>query len=170
MGAFNDRDLFDEGAYEQEDAQKDKYLTFHLAEEEYGVEIKFVTEIIGIQKITKLPDMPDFIKGVINLRSKVIPVIDVRVRFKMDTIPYGERTCIVVVSIADSAIGLIVDEVSEVIDIPDKDIDLPPRTSSKAHRQYIKGIGKVHDQVKIILDLDKLLSEEELQDVVQIAQ
>ena len=77
---------------------------------------------------------------------------------------------IIVVNILDASIGLIVDEVSEVIDIPDKDIDLPPRTSSKTHRQYIKGIGKVNDEVKIILDLDKLLSEEELQDVAQIAQ
>ena len=170
MGAFNERDLFDGNAYEQEDAQKDKFLTFKIEDEEYGVEIRFVTEIIGIQKITKLPDMPDFIKGVINLRSRLIPVIDVRVRFKMDTIPYGERTCIIVVNILDASIGLIVDEVSEVIDIPDKDIDLPPRTSSKTHRQYIKGIGKVNDEVKIILDLDKLLSEEELQDVAQIAQ
>ena len=72
--------------------KKDKFLTFKIEDEEYGVEIRFVTEIIGIQKITKLPDMPDFIKGVINLRSRLIPVIDVRVRFKMDTIPYGERT------------------------------------------------------------------------------
>ncbi|MBD3408586.1 MAG: chemotaxis protein CheW [Ignavibacteriales bacterium] len=156
--------------FEEEDSQKDKYLTFKIAGEEYAIEIKFVTEIIGIQKITEVPDMDEYVRGVINLRGKVIPVIDVRLRFHYDFLEYNDRTCIVVVEIEDRSVGLIVDEVSEVIDIPEANVDPPPRTSKGARGRYIQGMGKVDDQVKIILNIAKLLTEEERATLDEIAQ
>jgi len=150
-------DLIDE---DDEDTQKDKYLTFTVGEEEYGIEIYFVTEIIGIQKITDVPDMPTFIKGVINLRGKVIPVMDVRSRFKMPERQYDDRTCIIVVNVSSGAVGLVVDTVKEVLSIPPTQIELPPEVAGTA-QQYIKGLGKVGDAVKILLDAEKLVSREE---------
>lgn len=141
---------------------KDKYLTFKVAEEEYGLEVRHIIEIVGIQKITQLPDMPDFIKGVINLRGKVIPVIDIRLRFRLPEQEYGNRTCIIVVSFEESTFGLIVDTVSEVLDIPESQIDAPPRSKFNANNRYIQGIGKVEDMVKILLNVNKLLSDEEI--------
>ncbi|MDH3392414.1 MAG: chemotaxis protein CheW [Desulfobulbaceae bacterium] len=149
--------------YDDEDTQKDKYLTFHLAGEEYGLDIAFVTEIIGIQKITEVPDMPDFVKGVINLRGKVIPVMDVRIRFHLSERSYDERTCIVVVDINGTAVGLVVDQVSEVADIPEKDVEPPPQTTQGSTSRYLKGMGKVNDEVRILLNVDKLLHDEELE-------
>ena len=154
-----DDDLYDE----DEDTQKDKYLTFHLAGEDYGIDIAFVTEIIGIQKITEVPDMPEFIRGVINLRGKVIPVMDVRLRFNLKERDYDERTCIVVVDIDNTAVGLVVDEVSEVADIPEKDVEPPPQTGKGQRSRYLKGMGKMDEAVKILLDVEKLLHDEELE-------
>jgi purine-binding chemotaxis protein CheW len=148
---------------QEEDTQEGKFLTFPIGKEEYGIEIRFVTEIIGIQKITDLPDMPAYVKGVINLRGKVIPVIDVRLRFGFEERDYDERTCIVVVNINEVAVGLIVDSVREVLDIPAGQIDPPPSVRKGAESRYIQGLGKVGDDVKIILDVNKLLFEEELE-------
>lgn len=155
-------DVLDDDLYDDEDTQKDKYLTFHLAGEDYGIDIAYVTEIIGIQKITEVPDMPDFIKGVINLRGKVIPVMDVRARFKLASRAYDERTCIVVVEINATAVGLVVDQVSEVADIPESQVEPPPKTGKGAGSRYLKGMGKIDDQVKILLNVETLLHEEEL--------
>jgi len=152
-------DIYDE----DEDTQKDKYLTFHLAGEDYGIEIAFVTEIIGIQNITDVPDMPDFIKGVINLRGKVIPVMDVRTKFKLEAREYDERTCIVVVDINDTSIGLVVDEVSEVVDIPENQVEPAPQTGKGKSSRYLQGMGKIGDDVKILLNVKMLLYEEELE-------
>lgn len=154
-----DDELYDE----DEDTQKDKYLTFHLGEEDYGIEIAFVTEIIGIQKITEVPDMPEFIKGVINLRGKVIPLMDVRERFRMQFREYDERTCIVVVDINNTAVGLLVDEVSEVVDIPESQVEPAPKTGKGTSSRFIKGMGKMDDEVKILLDVGKILYDEELE-------
>jgi len=159
----------DDDLYDDEDTMKDKYLTFHLAGEDYGIEIAFVTEIIGIQKVTEVPDMPDFVRGVINLRGKVIPVMDVRTRFKLPSRDYDERTCIVVVNIADNAIGLVVDEVREVADIPEDQVEPPPRTTKGASSRFIKGMGKMDDEVKIILNVEQLLFEEEMAQIVSAA-
>ncbi len=160
-----DDDLYDE----DEDTQKDKYLTFHLAGEDYGIEIIFVTEIIGIQKITEVPDMPEFIKGVINLRGKVIPVMDVRTKFKLEARSYDERTCIVVVDINENSIGLVVDEVSEVVDIPEEQVEPPPKTGQGQSSRYLKGLGKMGADVKILLNVEKLLYEEELEQISSAA-
>jgi purine-binding chemotaxis protein CheW len=146
---------------ENEDTLKGKYLTFHLGKEDYGIEIRYVTEIIGIQKITDVPDMPDFVKGVINLRGKVVPVMDVRSRFSMSTRGYDDRTCIIVVNIDDKSVGLVVDKVNEVADIPDQQIEPPPRTNRDTSR-YIQGMGKIGNKVKILLDVQKLLYSDEL--------
>lgn len=147
--------------WEQEDTQKDKFLTFSLGNEFYGIEIKYVTEIVGMQPITEVPELPDYIRGIINLRGKIIPVMDVRLRFKKPSREYNDRTCIIVIDIMDISIGLIIDSVSEVISIPEGDIVPPPEVSKGLSNRYIKGIGKVGSDVKLILDCDKLLNDEE---------
>jgi purine-binding chemotaxis protein CheW len=159
-----DDDLFDD-----EDTQKDKYLTFRIANEDYGIAIANVTEIIGIQSITEIPEMPDYIKGVINLRGKVIPVMDVRKRFKLSEREYDERTCIIVVEIDNTSVGLVVDTVNEVADIPEDQVEPPPKSKHKGG-SYIQGIGKIGKEVKILLDINKILYEEELETISEAAQ
>lgn len=151
-----------------EDTQKDKFLTFSLGKEEYGIEIMYVTEIIGIQPITEIPEMPIFVKGIINLRGKIIPVIDVRIRFNKEYKDYNDRTCIIVIDIKDISVGLIVDSVSEVITIPEKDILPPPEVNNTFQNKYIKNIGKVGDEVKLLINSEKLISDnkyEEFKDI-----
>ena len=144
------------------DAQKDKFLTFHIADEEFAIPIGHVIEIVGIQKITEVPDMPDFVKGVINLRGKVIPVMDVRLRFHLPAVAYNDRTCVVVVCVSDVTIGLVVDTVSEVVNIPECNISSPPRFSNATSGRYVSGMGKIGEAVKIIIDAEKLLRDDEL--------
>lgn len=147
-----------------EDTQKGKFLTFCIGNEFYGIEIKYVTEIIGLQPITEIPEMPTYIKGIINLRGKIIPVMDVRLRFKKPYLEYNDRTCIVVIDIREVSIGLIVDSVSEVISLPDEEIVDPPNMAKESNK-YIKGIGKVGSEVKLLLDSDKLLNETDLETI-----
>ncbi|MDF2539482.1 MAG: chemotaxis protein CheW [Herbinix sp.] len=149
----------------EEDTQKGRFLTFSLGKESYGIEITYVTEIIGIQVITQIPELPDYIKGIINLRGKIIPVMDVRLRFKKEPRDYNDRTCIIVVDIKEVSIGIIVDNVSEVITITDQDITPPPQINKGMHNKYIKNIGKVGNEVKLLLDCDKLFTEDELLEV-----
>ena len=111
---------------EEEDTQKDKYLTFSLGDEVYGIDIRVVIEIIGIQKITNVPEVPDYVRGIINLRGKIIPVVDMRLRFRREYREYTDRTCVIVVEINGVLIGLIVDGVSEVLDIAEKNVVQPP--------------------------------------------
>lgn len=148
----------------EEDTQKGKFLTFSLGNENYGIEIRHVTEIIGVQPITEVPELPEFIRGIINLRGKIIPVMDVRLRFKKPFREYNDRTCVIVVDIGEVSIGLVVDSVSEVISIPDTDIVAPPDLSKGGNR-FIRGIGKVGSEVKLLLDCDRLLSEQDLTDL-----
>jgi len=149
----------------EEDTQKDRFLTFLLGNETYGIEIKYVTEIIGIQAITQVPELPDYIKGIINLRGNIIPVMDVRLRFKKEDKEYNDRTCIIVININDVSIGLIVDSVSEVITIPEENVVDPPKMGNGFNNRYIKHIGKVGDDVKLLLDCEKLLTEDELEEL-----
>lgn len=158
-------------AYEEQeevDFQRGKYLTFLLGGDSYGIDIKLVTEIIGIQAITEVPELPAHIKGIINLRGRIIPVMDVRLRFKKSPRPYSDRTCIVVVDIQEMSIGLIVDSVAEVLSIAEQDIVPPPHMATDHHQRYIKGIGKVGIDVKMLLDCDKLLQYEEIGTMAQI--
>jgi purine-binding chemotaxis protein CheW len=145
---------------QEEDTQKGRFLTFTLSSESYGIEIQYVTEIIGIQPVTEIPELPEYIKGIINLRGKIIPVMDVRLRFKKPYREYNDRTCIIVIDIKDISIGLIIDNVAEVLSIPDTEIVAPPEVSKGSNR-YIKGIGKVNGEVKLLLDCDKLLNDDE---------
>jgi len=152
-----------------EDAQKDRYLTFHLGKESYGIEIQYVTEIIVMQEITKVPDLPESIIGVVNLRGNVISVMDMRKRFHLESREIDDRTCIIVVNIEDIAVGLLVDTVNEVLNIPEKHVDPPPKTHSGVKSNYIMGMGKVEDQVKILLNIEKILQEEELEQIQQVS-
>ncbi|MGI6120481.1 MAG: chemotaxis protein CheW [Desulfosporosinus sp.] len=149
---------------QSEDTQKGKFLTFYMGNECYGIEIKYVTEIIGLQPITEIPEMPEYIKGIINLRGKIIPVMDVRLRFKKPFREYNDRTCIIVIEIRGISVGLIVDTVSEVISIPEDEIVAPP-SMTKEGNKYIKGVGKVGSDVKLLLDSDKLLNETDLENL-----
>lgn len=142
---------------EEENTQEDKFLTFLLNQEEYGIEIQYVTEIIGIQGITRIPDTPYYVKGVINLRGKVIPVMDVRLRFNMEERSYDDRTCIIVINVSSHSVGLIVDRVAEVMDIPKEGVEPPSKIAGEESSRFIKGMGKVGERVKILLNADKLL-------------
>lgn len=144
-----------------EDTQKDKYLIFSLGNEFYGIEIKTVIEIIGMQPITQVPESPEYIKGIINLRGKIIPVMDVRIRFKKEEKEYSDRTCVIMIENQEIAMGLIVDSVSEVMVIPQDDI-ITHLEENRMGSRYIKGIGKSSGEVKLILDCDKLLGMEDL--------
>ncbi len=138
-----------------------KYLTFSLAGEEYGIGILKVKEIIGMMPITTVPRTPGFVKGVINLRGKVIPVVDLRLKFGMEKMDYTERTCIIVVEIAGQGgsvlIGIVVDAVSEVLNIKGADIEDTPAFGAKLNTDYIRGMAKMNGGVKILLDIDKVL-------------
>jgi purine-binding chemotaxis protein CheW len=150
----------------EEDTQKGRFLTFALGKETYGIEIRFVTEIIGIQTITELPELQEYIRGIINLRGKIIPVMDVRLRFKKEFREYNDRTCIIVIEIKDITIGLIVDSVAEVLTILDQDIAPPPQFTEK-NSNYIKNIGKIGNEVKLLLDCEKLLAENEIEEIYE---
>jgi purine-binding chemotaxis protein CheW len=147
---------------QEEDTQKGKFLTFSLGNESYGLEIKYVTEIIGIQPITEVPELPEYIRGIINLRGKIIPVMDVRLRFKKPFNEYNERTCIIVIDVKDTSLGLIVDMVSEVLPISDENIAPPPDINKSAGNRFVKGIGKVGSDVKLLLDCEMFLQEDDI--------
>jgi purine-binding chemotaxis protein CheW len=147
---------------DDEDTLKGRYLTFSLGKEFYGLEIRYVTEIIGIQSITELPDRSEYIQGIINLRGKIIPVMDVRLRFKKEFVEYNERTCIIVININEVTGGLIVDSVSEVLSIDEKNIVEPPMLNNQGQNSFIQSIGKVGNDVKLLLDCEKLLSDDYL--------
>jgi len=139
-----------------------KYLTFSLAKEDYGIGILKIKEIIGMMPITKVPRCPEFVKGVINLRGKVIPVLDLRMRFGVDAAEYTERTCIVVVEVDSGSknimVGLIVDSVSEVLNIKSDDIEETPSFGAKVKTDYILGMAKISGGVKILINIDRALN------------
>ena len=161
-------EILNEDIETSEDTQKGKFLAFSVGRESYGIEIKFVTEIIGIQDITEVPELPNYVRGIINLRGKIIPVIDVRVRFKKEAKEYTDRTCIVVVDIKGTSVGLIVDNVAEVISIDDSNIVPPPDIKTGFHNRYVRGIGKVGNEVKLLLDCEKLLNDDEFDKISEI--
>jgi len=139
-----------------------KYLTFKLGEETYGIEILQVQEIIGMMKVTHFPKAPEFVRGVINLRGKVIPVIDLRLKFFLDGIDDTEKTCIIVIQLETETEqireGIIVDEVSEVIDILETEVEQSPSFGVDIDMDFIKGVGKVGERVIILLDMAKIIS------------
>ena len=159
-------EYFDE---DKEESLKNKFLTFHLESEVYALEIRFVTEIIGIQKVTMVPDTPSFIRGVINLRGKVIPIMDVRLRFGMNEQEYDERTCVIVVDVEDITMGLVVDTVSEVATIEEEQIDRSMAKKSHSNSS-IMGLGKCGDEVRILLDAKELIHSQDLAFVKEMAE
>ncbi|MFP4452938.1 MAG: chemotaxis protein CheW [Desulfobacterales bacterium] len=144
-----------------------KYLTFLLGEESYGIEILKVQEIIGMQTITRIPRTPEYVKGVINLRGKVIPVIDLRLRFGMETAEVSRKTCIIVVQISKAetsvTMGIVVDEVSEVLEISAEEIEPPPGFGTSVETSFVLGMAKIENSVKILLDIDKIMTEGEME-------
>ena len=150
-----------------------KYLTFRMANEEYGISILKIKEIIGMLPITTVPQTPAFVKGVINLRGKVIPVIDLRLKFGMEGIDYTERTCIIVVEIVGEEspilMGVVVDAVSEVLNIKGSDIEETPTFSTRLDTDYILGMAKMDNGVKILLDIDRVLNTDEINVLNKVA-
>jgi purine-binding chemotaxis protein CheW len=158
--------MVDLSAGPEQAGREGKYLTFTLDNEEYGIGILKIKEIIGLMPITSVPQTPDYVKGVINLRGKVIPVVDLRLRFGMEEMEYTERTCIIVVEIAGQQgtvlMGIVVDAVSEVLNIKREDIEDTPTFGTKLNTDYILGMAKMEGGVKILLDIDRVLSTEGL--------
>lgn len=153
-------------SFDEEDTMKGKFLTFTLGKEHYGIAIHYVTEIVGLQTITEVPELPTCVKGIINLRGKIIPVMDARLRFKKVEKDYTDRTCTVVVDIKDISLGVIVDAVSEVLTIDEENIVPPPEFGNKG-KKYINNVAKHNDLVILIIDCEKLLDEDEVNSLRQ---
>ena len=154
-------DIYQDDGLDGQSAEK--YLLFNLGDEEYGVDIRHVQSIEELQKITLVPDLARYMKGVINLRGQVIPVMDLRLRFTLDERDYDDRTCIIVLSLSNVTLGIIVDTVSEVKDIPDSEIELASTFGDLGARdRFVQGLGKVGSEVKILLDVMHILSEEDM--------
>jgi len=153
-----------------DNTMQDKYLTFLLGNESYAIPIQYILEIVGIQKITIVPDMVSYIKGVINLRGQVIPVVDVRLRFGMKGKEYDERTCIMITKVGNVSVGLIVDTVEEVRDITPEKIGASPKIATAQSADFIQGIARIGDEVVIVLDVSKLLYATDLSTVPAQAQ
>jgi purine-binding chemotaxis protein CheW len=146
----------------EEDTQHGRFLTFALGSEFYGLEISYVKEIVGLYPITQLPEVDPSVKGIINLRGKIIPVVDVRLKFGKAPVDYDDRTCIIVIDVQNISVGLIVDHVAEVLTIEDDNIVPPPNYRTGAQNHVIKAIGKVGNDVKLLLDCEMMFSGEEL--------
>ncbi len=141
-----------------------QFLTFQLGEELYGVDILRVQEIKGYTAVTKIPNTPPHIKGVLNLRGTIVPIVELRTKFGMDTIEYTMFTVIVVVVVREKIMGLVVDAVSDVLNIDKKDIQPAPQFGAKVDVSFLNGIGKSGDKLIALLDMDRLLSDDDLQD------
>jgi purine-binding chemotaxis protein CheW len=146
-----------------------QFLTFNLGEELYGVDILRVQEIKGYTAVTKIPNTPSYIKGVLNLRGTIVPIVELRTKFGMPTIEYTMFTVIVVVVVKDKVMGLVVDAVSDVLDIDKKDVQAPPNFGARINVSFMNGIGKSGDKLVTLLDIDRMLSGEDLQGVAAAA-
>lgn len=163
MDGTSELKRFPPGADQDVDSnEKGKYMTFRSGNENYGIAIQYVNEIIQMQEITSIPETEDYIKGLINLRGKVVPVIDVRQRFKLEPKEYNDRTCIIVINVKALTVGLIVEEIAGVVEINEENILPPPKRgkADKEQNKYVYGIGKVENSVKLLLDPEKLLNDE----------
>lgn len=149
----------------EEDSQKGKFMTFRTGKEFFGINISYVNEIIMMQPITAIPETEDYIKGLINLRGKIIPVIDVRIRFKMEPLEYTDRTCIIVINVKNTVIGLIVEQIAEVDTISEDDIVPPPSLGHREHEhnKYVYGLARTGETVKLLIDPEKLIRDEDLE-------
>lgn len=153
-----------EDTEDEEDIRQGKYMTFKVGPDVYGIELKYVNEILQMQPITPIPEVEHFIKGLINLRGKIVPVIDVADRFGKNAFSYTDRTCVIVVEVQGIEVGLIIENIAEVVSIREEDI-LPPPSINHANIQnkFIRGIGKIDGEVKLLVDPVKLLSDDSLE-------
>lgn len=151
------------GQGDNSDTQKGKYMTFKSGQEYFGLEIQYVQQIIQYQTVTMIPETEDYIKGLINLRGRIIPVVDVRLRFKQGQCEYNDKTCILVINLRSTTVGLIVEQIAEVVELKEDNILPPPSIGrgDKGHNRYVYGIGKVGNTVKLLLDPEKLLYDED---------
>lgn len=151
--------------------EEEKYLMFFLNEEHYGIPILKVNEIIGLMEITPIPRTPAFFKGIINLRGKIIPVLDLRLKFCMDEKTYDEQTCIIIVEVdidnSKHVVGIVVDKVAEVVKIYKSDIELPPQYGQETENGFLNGVGKVKEKVVILLDIEKIVNCKEVTEIIQ---
>lgn len=150
----------------EDDTLKGKYLTFSVDKETFGIEIRHVREIIGIQEITEMPEMPEYMKGIINLRGSIIPIVDVRLRFKKQPKEYDDRTCVIVTDINGVSIGFIVDRVSDVMTFPESDLSDRPNVRFGDSQGLISKIAKVNEQVILLLDCNMLLNGDEYVELI----
>ncbi len=140
-----------------------KAMTFNIGDQVYGIEIQYVKEIIEVQRITKVPHVPPYIKGIINVRSKVVPIVDIRIRFGKPEIPYTNRTCIIILELGDVSVGIIVDSVADVEDVHMTEISATPDNNSVNTNDFIQYMIRSDDTTKLILDVAKLLDEQEFE-------
>ena len=155
-------------ATQRRDDELLQLVTFSTGDEEFGVDILRVQEIIRTMAITNVPKAPEFVEGVINLRGKVIPIIDLRRRFGLQPKEHDKHTRIIVIEINNMIVGFVVDSVSEVLRIPASTVEPPPPVVAGLESEYISGVGKLHDRLLILLDLDKLLSGEDMENLGQL--
>jgi len=143
-----------------------KYLTFLLGEEVYGIPIAKAKEIVGVMEITPIPRAQGYIKGVTNLRGKIVPIVDLRAKFGMESAPYNERTCIIMIEVEVAGnkrlVGIAVDTVAEVLNIAKEDVELPPRQDLEIDGSFLGGLAKTKERVIVILDIDKILNSKEV--------
>ncbi len=152
----------------QEDTLSGRFITFMIGKETFGIEVRYITEIVKIQKSTEIPESPDYIKGIINLRGIIIPIMDVRLRFSMPQKEYTDRTCIIVADFSGKSVGLIVDSVSEVVTL-EKDNIVEMNTNIGINNRYVKNIGKISSSIILLLDCGKLLNAEELDALSEVS-
>lgn len=149
-----------------EGKEEEKYLMFFIDEEHYGIPILRVNEIIGLIEITKIPRTPDFMKGIINLRGKIIPIMDLRLKFSMPERVYDEQTCIIIVEVPlqgqTKFVGILVDKVAEVVNIYQTDVELPPQYGQEGESEFLTGVGKVKDIVIMLLDIEAIINCHEM--------
>jgi purine-binding chemotaxis protein CheW len=150
---------------EEEETLKGRYLTFQIGEVTYGIEIRYVIEIVGLQPTTEMPEMPEYIKGIIRLRENIIPVMDIRLRFGMAPREYDDRTCIIVIDMNGLSVGLIIDSVSDVVSIGEEEIVQKPGMCTGQGGGYIKNIGKKDKQIILLVDSEKLLSKDDYSEI-----
>lgn len=154
----------------EEDLQKGQFMTFQTGREYFGIGISYINEIIQMQPITAVPEVEDYIKGLINLRGKIIPVIDIRVRFKMEPLEYTDRTCIIVINVKSMVIGVIVEKIAEVVTITDDDIVPPPTLGRRDSEQnkYVYGLARIGDSIKLLLDPEKLVKDADIETLEEL--
>lgn len=148
-----------------EETLRNRYLTYQVGNEMFGIQIRYVIEIVGLQQITEMPEMPEYIRGIMNLRGKIIPVMDIRLRFGMPWREYDDRTCIIVINMDDVSVGLVIDSVSDVLTISDNEIMNKPEMSTKSECDYISRIGRKDNQVILLIDCEALLKKSDYQKI-----